>query len=196
MPTGIYIRTEYHKSKLKGRIFGYKFPKGHKPWNAGKKMPQEMKDHLSEYFKANPVSYWLGKKRGPHSEELKEKMSEAKKGKIPKNIKQIAGWNKDKKCPQFSGKNHWNWQDGKTSINEKIRNSLEYKLWRKAVFERDNYMCIWCKKEGAVVNADHIKPFAYYPKLRFAIDNGRTLCIECHKKTDTFAYKTKKNYGK
>src|SRR3989304_1550222 len=75
------------------------------------------------------------------------------------------------------------------------KNSKEYKLWRTAVFERDGYTCIWCgrKKEVAgKLNADHIKPFAYYPELRFAIDNGRTLCVGCHKTTDTYLWKGKK----
>jgi len=87
---------------------------------------------------------------------------------------------------ELKGERHHNWKGGITTINEKIRKSLEYKLWRQAVFERDNYTCIWCGKRGETLNADHIKPFALFPELRFAIDNGRTLCVDCHRKTDTY----------
>jgi len=91
-----------------------------------------------------------------------------------------------------------------TPKNILIRGSVEYKVWRKAVFERDNYTCVNCGKRGVELNADHIKQFAYYPELRFELSNGRTLCVPCHKATDTYKrslyrdslgkYKTKNKY--
>jgi 5-methylcytosine-specific restriction endonuclease McrA len=68
---------------------------------------------------------------------------------------------------------------------------LEYKLWRRAVFTRDNFTCIWCGIKGDI-EADHIKPWSLFPALRYAIDNGRTLCKDCHKKTDTYGSKALK----
>ena len=76
--------------------------------------------------------------------------------------------------------------EGKTSLFKKIRKSFKYKQWRKSVFERDNYTCQDCGRRGGELNADHIKPFALFPELRFDLDNGRTLCIDCHKKTGTW----------
>lgn len=85
------------------------------------------------------------------------------------------------------GDRHPNWQGGKTNKLKMLRNSTEYKLWRVAVFERDGYKCVWCgSSKSGNLEADHIKPFAIFPDLRFAIDNGRTLCKDCHKKTDTY----------
>lgn len=86
------------------------------------------------------------------------------------------------------------WRGGVTPINAMIRTSPEYKLWRESVFKRDNFTCVWCGlKSGngsmVVLHADHIKSFSQFPALRFAIDNGRTLCIGCHKTTDTYAGK-------
>lgn len=92
------------------------------------------------------------------------------------------------------------WKGGIVSIKTAIRGCREYKEWRKAVFQRDDYTCKDCGIKGCELNADHVKPFAiiYYQNniqsledaLNCAefwnINNGRTLCVPCHKKTDTY----------
>jgi len=79
------------------------------------------------------------------------------------------------------------WKNGKTEETQLIRCSLEYKLWRTRVFKRDNYQCVLGgNAHGTKLEADHIKPFALYPELRFDVNNGRTLCEDCHRATDTY----------
>lgn len=88
-------------------------------------------------------------------------------------------------------KSHF-WRGGLSRANKLIRESYRYKVWRASVFKRDGYRCVnGCN--GKYLNADHIKPFALYPELRFELSNGRTLCVECHRKTDTFGRKTIKS---
>jgi len=91
------------------------------------------------------------------------------------------------------GEKHWNWQGGKSRDKRSLGNPI-YAEWRTLVFERDNYTCVECgirsgNGKRVTLNADHIKPWAHYPDLRFDLDNGRTLCIECHKATDTYGFK-------
>lgn len=81
---------------------------------------------------------------------------------------------------ESGGKNHPHWKGGITPLNQKIKNGIEYRLWREAVYSRDNWTCQECGTRGGRLNAHHIKPFAKFPELRFAIDNGITLCIKCH----------------
>lgn len=146
----------------------------------GKKRSDETKQKISKT--KNGVKVWGGKRKGMHW--MNGNQNGFKKGQIP--------WNKGKEYLAIKGENNVNWKGGVTPINEKIRRSIEYKLWRESVFKRDNYTCIWCGQIGDKLNADHIKSFALYPELRFAIDNGRTLCADCHKKTNNFG---NKNYG-
>ncbi|KKM94268.1 hypothetical protein LCGC14_1200140 [marine sediment metagenome] len=83
----------------------------------------------------------------------------------------------------------------KHQIDRCIRYSTEAKEWRKAVFERDDYTCRLCNKKGGYLEADHIKPFAYFPKLRFELSNGRTLCRKCHDKTKMSAKQMRELYA-
>lgn len=65
--------------------------------------------------------------------------------------------------------------------NKDYRHSNEYKEWRNRVFERDGFKCQECGQVGSSLNAHHIKTFKDYPKLRFDVSNGITLCEKCHR---------------
>ena len=71
--------------------------------------------------------------------------------------------------------------------NKKLRSTKEYREWRKAVFERDNYTCQEC---GSIehLEAHHIKEVSKFPELVYEINNGLTLCHECHTKTESYFY--------
>jgi len=91
------------------------------------------------------------------------------------------------------GKESKQYKNGTTKIIELIRKSVQYREWRNAVYERDNYTCTKCNKNG-FLNCHHIESFTvlveslnvdttnwrkFYKEL-FNIDNGITLCKECH----------------
>lgn len=84
-----------------------------------------------------------------------------------------------------------NWQGGKTKQNLILRNSIRFRLWRLSVFERDNFTCQKCDQKGGKLEAHHKKSFSKYPKLRFKVSNGQTLCKKCHKLTNNFAGKNR-----
>jgi len=56
-----------------------------------------------------------------------------------------------------------------------------HRNWRKRIFERDNYKCVDCGT-NKFLHAHHIKTRAEFPENEFDIDNGITLCRNCHSK--------------
>lgn len=98
----------------------------------------------------------------------------------------------EKSLSRKGEKSHF-WKGGKTEAGRIARESFQYDEWRLAVFKRDGYACVECGKSKCFLNADHIKPFAFYPDIRFDVSNGRTLCVPCHKKTDTFGRRADKS---
>lgn len=146
------------------------------------------KKHLQEVMSHLPKSpqFWKGKR---FSDEHKKKLSLNHRGMFGRKHSVEA---RKKMSLRHKGSKSYLWKGGVSPINRRIRRSFEYRLWREAVFARDGWTCVWCGQVGGRLNADHIKRFSDYPELRFALDNGRTLCEPCHKTTDTFGYKRKK----
>ncbi len=91
------------------------------------------------------------------------------------------------------GEKNPNWKGG-TYGNERhiLMGRIEYKNWRSSVFERDNYTCQHCSKRGGNLEADHIIPYIQDKSKVLDINNGRTLCQSCHKKTNTWGHKVHK----
>lgn len=102
-------------------------------------------------------------------------------------------------APQWSESHLW--QGWISWVNILIRTRKQTKQWKKKVLERDNNTCVWCwSKEKLQV--DHIIPLKEIRKkysileindelfikipLLTDINNGRTLCTDCHLKTETY----------
>ena len=86
---------------------------------------------------------------------------------------------KERRFNVLRGKQHPNWKGGKYR-NKRSMETIKYKKWRMKVFLRDNFTCVNCGKVGGYLEAHHIKSWIEFPKLRYKIDNGVTLCRECH----------------
>jgi hypothetical protein len=80
-----------------------------------------------------------------------------------------------------AGPNHYKWKGGLTWPRFA---DPEYITWRSAVLDRDKYLCQDCKrkcrKHEKGLAAHHIKSYAQHPDLRLDLNNGITLCRECH----------------
>ena len=126
-----------------------------------------------------------------------------KKGKPP--------WNKNLRGYLSKNKNP-NWKGGITKFHQKFYGLIETREWRKKVFEKDNFICQNCGLTHCYLEAHHIKPLniiiqeflnkynqfslfddedillrlaiSYYPF--WDIDNGETLCKNCHKEKRRF----------
>lgn len=125
-------------------------------------------------------------------------LTEFKKG-LPNNGHRFTSENN-------SGILNSNWKGGVTKLQERVRKCFKYRQWRSDVFQRDRYTCQECSARNGIgngetiLNADHIKPFSLilqensidtFEKAMICeelwnINNGRTLCLGCHKKTPTY----------
>jgi len=122
------------------------------------------------------------------SDEMKKKMSESHKGKQ-------------------MGKYNPSWKGGQTPFINKLRRLKEYKDWQINVMKRDDYTCLKCLKRGVRLTPHHLKAFSYLigqlsnKDIQTAlncnelwdVNNGVTLCHECHKFTPNYSTKAIRN---
>lgn len=156
-------------------IKGTKFSEEHK-----KKIKIGVKKHLPStiFQKGNHPKTEFKKGHIPHH---KGKKGWTNNGSFKKGHPKIFFKHTEETKKKMRGINKWNWKGGISSERDKIRGSMEFKLWRKSVFQRDNFTCQKTGIRGGNLVAHHINNFSDFPELRFAIDNGITLSKKAHK---------------
>lgn len=163
----------------------HKATRGKPSWNKGKKASLEARKKMSLFRKGKPR---IGNPQNwRHSEETKEKLSLSHKGQIAWN-KDLKGYNAGekhpfygKKRPEITGEKNNKWKGGITPIN-KLQRAVFAQKYRKIIFKRDNYTCQLCGIRGVILQVDHIQEWSEYIEGRFALENCRTLCQQCHYK--------------
>lgn len=130
------------------------------------------------------------------SENSRKRMSEARMGRYSGKKHPLYGQSRK----DMKGEKNPNWNGGTTALNKQIRASIPYKQWRQSCFERDGYICQFCGQKGGSLQVDHITTYASLiarneiKTIEMAtncqelwnVGNGRTLCVDCHKKTETY----------
>ena len=102
------------------------------------------------------------KKGTTMSEESRQKMSVAKKGK-------------------YTGADNPNWKGAKITDAVRERRSYDAKIWRESCLKRDEYKCTLCGAKDKL-HVHHVLEFENYPDRRWDLNNGNTVCVFCHEK--------------
>jgi len=182
--------------KLRGKVPWNKGVRGYNTSRKGKTGIYS-KESLKKMSETRKRLFKEGKLNTTITEETRRKISEANKGK-KRTKEQSAKLSKLRKGRKISietrlkmskahtGEKAYNWSNGRSPLNKRLRQSSMYKIWRELVFLRDNFTCQnpECKychnKQGIIIHPHHIKTFSKYPELRFKVNNGITYCKEYH----------------
>jgi hypothetical protein len=152
-----YIGTKIHKLTIIGDS-GNRNNKGEKIWNAICECGNKTTIISSKISGKRKKSCGCAIKGRKFSDEGRAALSRAKIG--------------------TTGSKSNAWKGGRAIPK---RRYLEYDLWRDSVLVRDDYTCQKCKKRGGKLVAHHIVSFTKNKEKRTKVDNGVTMCRECHK---------------
>lgn len=168
-----------------------------------KPLSEEHKRKLSELKKGKP-----GRKMSEEEKAWRSKFMKlpgtfvpSTKGRklTPEHRKKIAIANRGEKS-------HF-WKGGvavkNDRLNTSIRNSFEYRQWRSDILTRDEFQCQRCGIKSIRFDIHHIKPLSKILSENnicsietakacdelWNINNGITLCVHCHKLTDSYGGK-------
>ena len=160
-----------------------------------------------------------GRSKFKYSKRLREKMAKIKETQFKNGTRP---WNEGKKMTDEYkrnvsktlkgrvGEKSRNWKGGLTPIFRVVRNSFIYRQWRSDILFRDDFICQICNIRGGILQVDHFPiSFAkiiYENNIKtmqealdceelWNINNGRTLCLACHKKTENYLKRYKVDYG-
>ncbi len=195
---GDYVRSPEFREKMsllqKSIAIEKGIKTGEQHFNFGRKHGEEARKNMGQSR--------VGRFRGTNSPNYGRKASLEAKEKM-----RIASIKRRARPPVIRGEKHWLWKGGISPLFNVIRGSLKYRQWRCDVFTRDNFTCLHCgDNRGGNLEADHIKPFiaiirhneitkweqAEKCEELWNINNGQTLCENCHKKTKTYGTKALK----
>lgn len=194
MPSGKYFRTEKHRQEARNRLAERRKDGWVSSGTKGKKWdPIKDKDRIEAVRKRMiGNAYNKGRK---FSSAIKLKMSLSKKG-----TGQKVGFRHSEETKRLFrlnriGSKNSNWKGGLRSLNESIRRLRNYRDWKKAVLEKNGYLCSNCFDFSHNINVHHIVSVIDIltvfkitntfeaincPSL-WDVDNGIILCPSCHK---------------
>jgi hypothetical protein len=130
----------------------------------------------NEMFKNHKL--YLCKQCAMNFYDVKQKLSKSHIGKC------LSEKTRQKLSLAKSGKNNPNY-NLKLTDEDRQNKRTQITTWKNQVKNRDKYICQKCgyigKKNDGIMEAHHINNYKNFKNQRLYIDNGLTLCFECHR---------------